>query len=65
MPAECLCDEQNEDLHLPGGRPARSPLRLHQRREEAGSHSEAAVHHHVGEVSRGKTRQTDKTGLTQ
>nr|XP_033954471.1 uncharacterized protein LOC117458233 isoform X2 [Pseudochaenichthys georgianus] len=50
--AECLCDAQNEDIHLPGGRPARPPLRLHQRSDEAGVHSQTALHLHVGEMSR-------------
>lgn len=61
MPPEWLCDVQNEDLHLPGGRPARAPLRVHQRRVEAGGHSETALHLHVGEMSRGETRQAAST----
>lgn len=65
MPSECLCDVQNEDLHLPGGRPATAPLRLHQRSEEAGCHSETTLHLHVREMSRGKTRQAVWISSTQ
>lgn len=53
---ERLRDVQNEDVHLVGGGTATAPLCLHQGREQAGRQAETALHHHVGEMSRGKDR---------
>lgn len=57
MLSEFLRDVRTEDVHLPGGRPATAALSVHQRREGAACHSETTLHHHGGEMSRGKAGQ--------
>lgn len=51
-----MCDVQDEDLHRSGGRPETPTLLIHQRNVEAEWDCEAALHDHVAEMPRGKTR---------